>query len=216
MRVAAAVVVAAGALAGCGGGPVKMGAAALVGDDRISVTTLDQAVRDWQRQFKTDQNANQMRADPGNPEQQVASDTLSESDLRGALAVLVNFRIGKKVAASSGVHISETQVDQVIASLDRQGGAGSTTLANGLPRSYTRELARFLATRDQVAAKAGADGNPQSPQTMQAQQQTARLFMDTANGMKIKVNPRFGSFDPNQVTIRPVTARLSAADPGIR
>lgn len=213
LKLSVAALAAAVALAGCGGGPVKMGAAALVGDDRITVGTLDRVVQDWQKQFKTDQIANQMRSDPSG--QQVATDALSESDMRDALAVLVNFRVAREMAARNGVTVTEGRIEQVVGALDQRGGAASTTLANGLPRAYTRDLARFLATHDLFAERFGADADPRSQKTAQAQQQASQLFVRTAHEMDIEINPRFGAFDPSRVVISPATAKLSATEPGV-
>jgi hypothetical protein len=216
VKVAVAAVVAAGTLAGCGGGPLKVGAAALVGDDRISTSTLDQTVQDWQKEFRNDDIANQMRSDPSNPTQQAASDQLSDSDMRDALTVLVNMRVGDEVAHRDGINVTGTQVDQVIAALDRQGGAASATLASGLPKRYTRDFARFLAVKALLVQKYGSDGNPQNPQTMIARQRADADFVKTAESMKIKVNPRYGSFDRTKVAIDPVKYSLSATESGIR
>jgi hypothetical protein len=214
---AAAAVVAAGVLAGCGGGPVRAGAAALVGDDRITVAALDRAVRDWQREFRADAVANQMRADPRDPDQQVAAETLSESDMRGALDVMVKFRVADEVARRGGIRVSEGQVDQTVAALDRQGGARSVTLANGLPARYTRDLARYLTVQDQLATRLGADpANPQNPRNQQAVRGVVDAFVRTAGGMEIKINPRFGSFDARRIAIQPVRHRLSGTESGTR
>jgi hypothetical protein len=216
VKVALAAAVAAGTLAGCGGGPLKVGAAAIVGDDRISTSTLDQTVRDWQKEFRNDDTANQMRSDPSNPTQQAVGDQLSDSDMRDALTVLVNMRVGDEVARRDGITVTGTQVDQVIAALDRQGGASSATLASGLPKRYTRDFARFLAVKALLVQKYGSDGNPQNPQTMIARQRADADFVKTADSMKIKVNPRYGSFDHGKVAIDPVKYTLSATESGIR
>ena len=82
VKLAAAVLVAAGALAGCSGGSAKAGTAAVVGDDRITVTSLSQTVRDWRRQFKNDPVANRMRAGSTNPAEEMGADA-GESDQIG-------------------------------------------------------------------------------------------------------------------------------------
>ncbi|MGK5554406.1 hypothetical protein ACSNOI_22610 [Actinomadura kijaniata] len=216
LKITLAAAAVATALSGCGG-PVEAGAAALVGDERISTATLNAAVRDWQREFRADPVANQMREQPQSAEQQMGGDGgLSESDMRGALAVLVNFRVADEVARRSGVTVTDGHVDQVVAAMDRQGGARSTTLANGLPSRHTRDLARFLATRALVTQKLGGGTDPQSPASAQARQMAAMLFVSTAGKMKIKVNPRFGGFDPQRVSIEPVRYHLSATETGIR
>ncbi|MFI0371439.1 hypothetical protein ACH35V_26540 [Actinomadura sp. 1N219] len=211
---AGAAVIAAGALTGCGGSP-KVGTAALVGDDRITVTTLSQTVRDWREQFRADPRANELRADPGNPAPQLAGD--SESDLRGALTLMINFRVADEVAERAGVTVTGAQVDGAVVSLNKQGGAGSITLASGLPRAHSRDLARLLATQLAVMQRYGADLNDElNPATQLAGQKWNELFRGTADGMDIEVNPRYGSYDPGQFEVGPVRFRLSSPDSGTR
>ncbi|TDC97389.1 SurA N-terminal domain-containing protein [Actinomadura sp. 7K507] len=212
VQAAMAAVVAAGALAGCGG-TQKPGTAALVGDDRITVTELSQTVRDWREQFRTDPAANQMRASPANPAPQLAGD--SESDVRGALTLLINFRVAAEVAEDAGVEITRARVDDTIGALNQQGGAETVTLASGLPRDRTRGLARLVATQVAMMERFGADRtNPMSPATQQAGQKWNELFRRTADDMKVEVNPRYGTYDPGKFLVGPVDHRLSKPDSG--
>ncbi|QXJ24378.1 hypothetical protein AGRA3207_005691 [Actinomadura graeca] len=214
VKAAAAALVAAGALAGCSGGSPKAGTAAVVGDDRITVTALSQTVRDWREQFKDDPLANRMRAGSINPADGMGSES-GESDLRDALTLLVNFRVAEKMARTQGVAVPEGQTDQAVDLLNEKGGAGSITLASGLPRDRTRELARFIATQRLVMQRLGADGNPQSLQTAAAGKRWNELFRSTADGMHIEVNPRYGTFDPVKGNVGPVLYRLSTPESGI-
>lgn len=213
VKVVVAAVVAAGALAGCGG-QTRVGTAALVGGDRITVSSLDHTVRDWRGQFKDDPVANQIRANssglaPGLGDQE------SETDMQGALSLLMNFRVADRVARKAGVSVPDGLADRTTALMDQRGGAGSITLASGLPRSRARDLARFIATQTAVMQKFGADlNNAQSPLTVQAAQQWGELFQRTADGMHIKINPRFGRYDAAKVDIGPVVYDLSSAETG--
>jgi hypothetical protein len=206
--------VAVTALAGCGGSP-KVGTAALVGDDRITVTSLSQTVRDWRTQFRDDPRANEMRANPGGPAPGIAGD--SDSDLRGALTLLINFRVADEAADRAGVTVTGAEIDRTLGVLNRRGGAGSITLASGLPRDQTRDLARFLSTQVAVMRQFGGDTtNPLSPATQQAAQRWEQLFRATADRMDIEVNPRYGTYDPGKVEVGPVQYRLSSPDSGTR
>ncbi|MFB4311108.1 hypothetical protein [Actinomadura sp. GTD37] len=213
VKAAVAVVLAAGALAGCGGSP-KVGTAALVGDDRITVTDLSQTVRDWRTQFRADPAANELRANAGGVAPQLAGD--SESDLQGALTLLINFQVADRVARKAGVTVSGGQVDGAVQALNQQGGADSVTLASGLPRDRARDLARLVATQIAVMRRFGADmDNRLSPATQQAGRQWNELFQRTADGMHIEVNPRYGTYDPGKFEVGPITYRLSSPDSGI-
>lgn len=213
VKAVVAVVLAAGALAGCGGSP-KVGTAALVGDDRITVTELSQTVRDWRTQFRADPAANELRANPAGPAPQLAGD--SESDLQGALTLLINFKVADRVARKAGVTVTGGQVDTAVQALNQQGGAGSITLASGLPREHTRDLGRLVATQIAVMQRFGADlTNRLNPATQQAGRRWNELFQSTAGDMHIKVNPRYGSYDPGKLVVGPITYRLSSPDSGI-
>ncbi|TYB46502.1 hypothetical protein [Actinomadura chibensis] len=210
---AAAAVLAAGALAGCGS-TQKAGTAALVGGDRITVTKLDQTVRDWRREFRADPAANDLRSNSANPGAQLGGE--SDSDLRGALTLLINFRVARKVADKAGVTVTGGEVDAAVEGLNNKGGAESVTLASGLPRAYTRDLARLVATQFAVMQRFGASpGNLPTPQTQQAGQRWNELFRSTADGMDIEVSPRYGGYDPGEFAIGPVQYRLSTPDSGI-
>ncbi|MFB4296078.1 hypothetical protein [Actinomadura sp. NTSP31] len=213
LKVAVAAVVAAGALAGCGG-QTRVGSAAVVGGDRITVTSLDRTVRDWRGQFKDDPIANQIRANSGGLAPDLGGQD-SETDMQGALSLLVNFRVADRVARRAGVSVPDGLADQTAALMDQRGGAASITLASGLPRSRARDLARFIATQTVVMQKFGADlDNAQSPLTQRAAQQWGQLFQQTADGMHIEINPRFGRYDPAKVDIGPVVYKLSSAETG--
>ncbi|WP_030165400.1 hypothetical protein [Spirillospora albida] len=214
LRIGVAALLAAGALTGCGGGPLKTGAAAVVGDDRITVGTLDEAVREGREEFGTDPVANRIRASLAAQFPEFAADG-RDADMRRALALLVNFRVADRALERAGVPLTEGQVDAVEAELERAGGAGPATLAYGLPRSYSREMARFLAARTEVVKRYGATGDPTNPMTRRAAVQAEELFVRTARELDIRVNPRFGEFDERQSIITPAVTRLSSPDAGI-
>lgn len=213
VKAALAAVVAAGALAGCGGTP-KAGTAALVGDDRITVNELSDTVREWREQFRSDPVANELRANPANPAPQLAPD--SESDLRGALTLLINIRVADEVADEQGIEITGGRVDAAVANLSRDVPAESITLASGLPRERTRDLARLVATQAAVMERFGADlEKGTDPATQRAGQQWNELFRRTARSMDIEVSPRYGVYDAGEFQVDPAEHDLSRPDPGV-
>lgn len=213
VKAAVAVVLAAGALAGCGGSP-KVGTAALVGDDRITTNELTRTVRDQEAQFKADPVAKNLL---GN--QQIRVPRFVPDDeygVRGSLMMLINLRVVDEAAKQAGVDVTGGQVDSMVEALNRGGGAGSITLLNALPRERTRDFARFLVTQPAVMQRLGADlENPLSPATQQAGQRWTELLRHTAEDMDIEVNPRYGTYDPGKVEVGPITYRLSSPDSGI-
>ncbi|MBW8481596.1 hypothetical protein [Actinomadura parmotrematis] len=212
-----AAVLAAGALTGCSGGPVKAGSAALVGDDRITVRALDAAVTDWRREFKEDGAANALRADPeSGGAGQAAALQASGDDLSGALSGMIAIRVADEVARRVHLDVTATDVDRIVAQMDAQQGARAYTLAKGLPTSYTRDLARFYTVQTAVLGGLARGAQPGSAGFQRAAQTTEALFARTAAGMKIEVNPRYGRYDPAQLKIDSVPSMLSATESGVR
>ncbi|RSN70670.1 MULTISPECIES: hypothetical protein [Actinomadura] len=211
---ALAAVLAAGALAGCDAAP-KAGTAALVDGDRITVRTLGDTVETWWGQLRRDPAAGQIWARSGNGAAQAGEPGTApaepgEADMRGALNLLVSFRIADEAAERAGVTVSGGRTAEIVDLLGRGGASAETiTLANGLPRERTRDFARFMAVQDALMRHFGADGVPQSPANMQATQRFQALLVETAGAMDVEINPRYGSFDPQRVAIGPLSEELS-------
>ena len=92
VKAAVAAAAAAGVLTGRGAAP-KAGTAASSVTTASPSPSSSETVRDWREQFRTDPVANEMRANPSNPAQQLGGD--SESDLRGALDPADQLRGGR-------------------------------------------------------------------------------------------------------------------------
>ncbi|WP_103562005.1 SurA N-terminal domain-containing protein [Actinomadura rubteroloni] len=207
VKSAGAVVLAAGTLAGCGGSPVQAGSAAIVGDQRITIASLDRDVRDWQRQFRDNAVANALKEQSGGS---------ADDAVRQALGTLVRIRVADQTARRAGVAVTEGRTDAVVAGFDRQsGGAAAITLANGLPVRYIRDVARFFAIRDALAARLLPPRVTSAQQVMDARQRAEGAISAVAAGMTIKINPRYGSFDRAHGMIGPVTTRLSGTERGL-
>ncbi|WP_026313364.1 hypothetical protein [Actinomadura flavalba] len=212
LRAAAVAALAAATLAGCGGSPVKAGSAAIVDDERITVSTLDRAVQEWQRQFPGNPLANEIMTRGG----RIGPDTISEQRMRLALNTLVTLKVGQETARRAGVEITPGAIDRQLAGVE-PSRAQAVALGNGLPVRYVRDLARYSAEQDALIRRGAGDADPQSPQAMAAAQDVQRRMQDTARSMRVTINPRFGgAFDPSQLTITQPRTRLSATETGIR
>jgi hypothetical protein len=209
-----AAVLAAGLLTACQ--PVKMGAAAIVGDERITTASLDETVQRWDREFKADEMANQMRQGlDDQPQNERQLDIVSESRVRGALNLLVTFRIADEIAKAERIPVGAAQIDQTINALGGQRRVQAGTLADGLPIARMRDYMRFLIIQDGLYQRFGGDANTESPQGQQARQRLTQLFAQTAQRLKVRINPRYGTFDPAQAAIGPVSYCLSRAESGV-
>jgi hypothetical protein len=196
-------VAAAVTLTACGS-PVKMGTAAILGDQRITTAKLDQTVIDWQKQMQQQgkqQGQQQQPADPDSPP-------------RSALILLIGFSIWNEVAREQHIAITPTDIDRIIAANGGQQSIDDQTLSGGLPASHSRDLVRAVLIRSSLLQRFGAVPDQQGQIDPQTQQRLADVQMQAVRTLKIKVNPRFGSFDPNK-GLGPVTYALSKADPGL-
>jgi hypothetical protein len=214
LKAAMCVVAAGTALAACG--PVKPGAAAIVGHDRITVATVDSAVDRWGKELPKYPEAQQIVAQAqGQPAgQQVPFDPSSPQ--RSALYQLIEIRAWDELAREQHVPVAPGQVDAFIASKGGRSGLDAYVLAQGLPTSYDQSFARSLLIQQTMLQRYGV--NPGQPVDPQRQQQVLqRLLTDYAGAKRhlgITVNPRFGSFDDKTMGLGPVCPRLSTPDSG--
>jgi hypothetical protein len=211
LKAAVSVLAAGTALAACG--PLKPGAAAVIGHDRITVATLDSAVSRWKKELPAHPDAQQIVASSGQQGQRVPFDP--SSPRRSALYQLIEMRAWQQMAHEKGITVTQGQVDAFIASKGGRGGLDSYVLAEGLPTSYDDAFARSLLVQQLMLQRYGV--NPDQPATQQTQAQVQKLLADYAGAKKrlgITVNPRFGTFDDKTMQLGPVCPRLSTPDSG--
>lgn len=210
LKAAVSVLAAGTALTACG--PVKPGAAAVIGHDRITVSQLDSAVSRWKKELPTHPDAQQIVAN-SQPDQHVPFDP--SSPRRSALYQLIEIRAWDQVAREKGLPAPQGQVDAFVAAKGGRGGLDSYVLAEGLPTSYDDDFARSLLIQQLLLQRYGVNGG--QPVTQQQQQQIQRLLADYAGAKRhlgIRVNPRFGTFNDKSLTLGPVCPRLSTPDSG--
>ncbi len=169
-RVAAVVssVVLAAVLAGCDSDQV--GAAAIVGDERITVSQLQEHAREVVALL---------------PNGDITGD---QAELqRGLLDRMISFRLNEQVARDHDITITEADIDQFIADqLITQSPDGDLTplLAdNWLTEETLRDAVRQVLTIEEIGgAEAYADA-----------------IAAAAEEVGVEVNPRYGSWDGTQV-----------------
>jgi hypothetical protein len=180
--------------------PVKMGAAAIVGDQRITIATLDTEVT----------NLSQAAARyPGvvNLNQQQMT--------QAALTWLVRFQITERVARQAGITVTRGQEQAALAEIlaaarsqAQAAGVNNVTLeevmaANGIPPDQSRELGRYQAIFLAFAAQANGGTLPaaNSPQATAVNTKFAQASCVAAKAANIAVNPQFGQLDYAQLTV---------------
>jgi hypothetical protein len=186
--------------------PVKAGAAAIVGNDRITVTSLDDQVANLQSAAK---------ANGGTP-----SLTAAEAPA-AVLTWLVRFDIMDQLAAANG--ISLTQADDQAgladikseaassASQDGFSSANALLLGNGLSPQMQPALGRWVAQENAYALKV----NGGKPPTTTAENTAVTGKYDAAEcqaakALGIQVSPQFGRLDYSTYTIVAAPNLLSA------
>lgn len=202
IKLAAAALVAGVAVAACG--PVKMGAAAIVGNQRITTTSLAQEASNLSAGYQTYKNQIQLQYPVSQAPQE-------------ALAWLVRFQVRERVAQREGITVTQGEAEQAIRNLMNQiRQSGSTAplseiaVANGLPPDMLGELGRYQAIGDMLTNRLDGGKPPTSTSAQQAlQTQFAASECRAAKSLNIQINPQFGTLDYGSLAIVPAATTLS-------
>ena len=212
---ASAIVIGVGlAVAGCAVTPLKMGAAAVVGSQRISIATLDIQVA------SLSQAVNQAAAQhPGVINLTAAQET------QVTLTWLIRYQVFDQLASQQGITISPAQAQTAlndlyssqISSFEQQGltNANDTFVLvyYGIPPGTTDDLGRYLAIANQYLKIANGGTAPASSSAQTAAEaKLSKAECQAAKGLNIAVNPQFGQLDYSnyQVVAAPTTVTRSA------
>lgn len=206
---ASAIVIGTGlAVAGCAVTPLKMGAAAVVGNERISIATLDGQVT----------NLSQAAAKyPGQVTLTAAQRTQS------TLTWLIRYQIAEELARQQGITISPAQgasalndaLKRAEAAAAAQGQANVTQnlilAASGIPPDTSAELGRYEAIFDQYLKLANGGTIPAtgSAAATAATNKLSHAVCLAAKALNISVNPQFGQLDYNAVQIVPAPVTVT-------
>jgi hypothetical protein len=202
MKLAAAVLVAGLTVAACG--TVKMGAAAITSNQRISTSTLSTQVANLNAAYQANKRQVQLQYPVSGMPQQV-------------LSWLVRFQVRDAMAAQHGVTVTPTQSQAAlvaIAASIRQGGSTATltqvAVANGLPPDLLDELGQYQAIETQLLNRLDGGKLPSGA----AAQQTLENAFDksqcrTAKSLNIQINPQFGALDYNTLSVVLTPSALS-------
>jgi hypothetical protein len=203
-----AALAAAVTLTACG--PVRTGAAAIVGDQRITVATLDAAVSRWGRELPRHPLAQQI-VQQGQARGQGPSIPFDPSSpQRSALYQLVDMRVWAEVARRQGVGVPPGQVDAFLAQNGGRPALDANVLAQGLPTSYGDDYARTLLVRQAMLRRYGSGG----PIDQSGVQRLLDFYMNVGRSLGIRINPRYGAFDYRTMALGPVCPSLSTPDSG--
>lgn len=206
MKLGVAGLAAGLAVAACG--PVQLGAAAIVGHQRISAAALSDQVANLNAGYQKYKGQVQLQYPVSQMPQQ-------------ALGWLVRFQVRDEMAARQRISVTPAAVQRALDQINAQikQGGGKTTLpelavANGLPPDLIKDLGRYQAIQDAVVTR--LDGG-QLP-TQQAALQTLQTQFNTvqcraSKSLDIKINPQYGALDYGQLAVVAAPSSLSAAAP---
>jgi peptidyl-prolyl cis-trans isomerase SurA len=199
IAVTAAALAAVSVLAACG--PVQMGAAAIVGNQRISAIQLGNEVSNLEQYYQAHKSKIQLQFPPSQAPQEV-------------LAWLIRFKVRDELALRNHVRVSSGQGEQAKAAIAAQAGPSgikALAVANGLPPDMLTALGRYEALQNAIVTR--IDGG-HLPSSTTAQQligaELARRQCVAAKALNIRINPQFGRLDYGQFSIVPAANTLSA------
>jgi hypothetical protein len=199
IKASAIVAVAGVALAGCAVQPLKMGAAAIVGSQRISVATLGI------------ESANLSQAAKKYP----GVVTLSQTEvIQVTLTWLIRYKVQEELARQNGITVSPAQanaalkqaVSSAITSAEEEGLSNASQnlilTASGVPPSTSGELGRYEAIADMYLALVNGGKAPttSSAQTA-AEDKLGKAQCRAAKALNIQVNPQYGQLDYTELEV---------------
>ena len=179
--------------------PVQAGSAAIVGNDRITIATLDTEVNNLSQAVERYKSTVQLS------QAQQTQQTLSW---------LVRFKVNEELARQAGITVTNAQADEALATIyaaakasAEQQGIPNPSLdlilaANGIPPNLAHEVGRYQAIDDQFAKQANGGQVPTSQAAQAAvSAQLTQARCQAAKALNIQVNPQFGQLDYNQLAI---------------
>jgi hypothetical protein len=209
VKVSAAVLGAGLLVTGCS--PVKMGAAAVVGSQRITMASLDTEVTNLSQAAKLYNG--------------VAPPLSAAQETQETLSWLVRFKINEELAQQAGITVSSSQAQKALAQIYASAkasaqaqGVSNVTLnlilvANGIPPDMSAELGRYQAIETQYIEQLNGGKIPTAAAAQTAT--TAKLQRAqcvAAKTLQIEINPQFGQLNYTQFQVVSVPGTVSRAE----
>ena len=180
---------------------MQVGAAAVVGNQRITLSALDTQVSNLQAAVK--------------PYGSSLPITTAQEPSE-VLAWLIRFAVMDQVATANNISVTDAQSQaglSALASTAQSNGFSSTAellVANGVSPQMFSQVGRWAAQETAYELKANGGAEP----TSTAQQTTVttaftKAECTAAKSLNISVSPQFGRVDYTQFTIVPVANTLS-------
>jgi hypothetical protein len=174
-------------LAACS--PVQAGAAAIVGNQRITVASVDTQVSDLQASLKH-YNGILQQINAGLQQQQLP--VFGEPLSRLVLNWQINFALINQMAAADGISVTPAQGAAALASQAKSNGVTQNVYltAIGIPLPMSQQAGTFLAEESALSKKYGSNTSA-----------IAKAQCTAAKTLNIQVSPQFGRFDYSPSTM---------------
>lgn len=185
------------ALTACGSAPARQGAAAVVGNHRITVATLQSKVNEVRTAEAKTPQGTQLLDNSG----KLSSQTLT---------MLVQDEVIQRAAADAGVTITAGEVEQERSAALAQFGGSEQALDAAVLSNYgigPSAVDDFLRTNVAFTKLVQALGYQPGSDTGQAA--GVRKISETAKSLGVTINPRYGTWDAKNAVVG------SATDPWI-
>jgi hypothetical protein len=184
-------------------GSVKLGAAAVSDNQRISTATVTAEVNNLNQAYQADKAKIQLQFAKSEMPQEV-------------LSWLLRFQVREQMANRYGITVTQTQVQDALNSISAQAKQSGVTardlaVANGVPPDQLNELGRYVAIQDAVLNRLDGGTLP----TANAALTTLSNKFDAsqcvaAKSLAIQVNPQYGALDYRSIGVVPAPNKLSA------
>jgi hypothetical protein len=203
IKLAAAAGVCGLAVAACG--TVHMGAAAIVGNQRVSSSSLNDEVSNLNAGYQQYRGKIQLQYSVSQMPQQV-------------LGWIVRFDVRNQLAQREGITVTSTEVAQALAAIEasiKQSGESAplpaVAVANGLPPDMLTELGQYQAIETKLLDR--LDGG-KLPSASSAQTALEDKFNKSqclaAKSLNIQINPQFGELNYSDYSVVAAPPTLSA------
>ncbi|MFD0144592.1 MULTISPECIES: SurA N-terminal domain-containing protein [unclassified Streptomyces] len=186
LSVSAALLAAAPLLTACGG-EAHPGAAAVVGGERIEVSSLQAQVADVRAAQQASPQAEQLIQATGD---------LS----REKLNVMIFDRVVDRVAEDNGITATRGEIQQARDEFTQQSGGAEQLAATllqqqGVAPDQIDGVVRRTVLMNKIAAKLGIANTPEG------QKKLTEVFTAASKDLGIDVNPRFGTWDDAKIQL---------------
>jgi hypothetical protein len=195
----AAAAAATCALSACG--PVRTGAAAISGGDRITVITLSDQVSSLERVYHAGKGI-QLQFPQSRAPQEV-------------LSWLLRFQIRDELAVRNHLVVTTGESQRALSLLAKQTGRTGPAfvqlaVANGLAPDMLPDLGRYEAIQNDMFARLNGGTVPRTQARIQTlSPEFSRRECVAAKSLNIQVNPQFGQLDYGSYTVIPANSPLS-------